>query len=347
MNPPDENTFYTPEPVDDLPRSDYANVAGPDPHVARTRELMKRYPHLKQLFGTEPRSAFFGVGLVLVQLASAIALRNSPWITVVVLSYFVGAAVNHAIWVLVHEVAHNLIFKKTKHNRWFGMFLNFPQVVPAAMAFCKYHLLHHGHQGVLELDADMPGPQEAAMIGNSKFRKFLFLLFFTFLQGAVHPTRLKEVPFWDRWIGLNVLTQVAFSSLFFWMFGAKALVFLALSTFFSLGLHPLGGRWISEHYLVKEHQETNSYYGGLNKISFNVGYHNEHHDLPQVPWSRLPEVTEQAPEFYQGLFSYDSWTWALWRFITDDDVTTFDRVRRPKRERRHSKTRPEEDGGAT
>lgn len=341
MSLPEEDSFSTHEPVDDLPRFDYANVSGPDPHISRTREMMKRYPQLKALFGTEPRSAYYGVALVVIQLALAVVLQNSPLITILAVSYVVGAVLNHAIWVLVHEVAHNLVFKRTSHNRWFGMFLNFPQVVPAAMAFCKYHLLHHGHQGVLELDADMPGPEEAAHIGNSKFRKFLFLLFFTFLQGAVHPTRLKAVPFWDRWICINLVTQVAFSSAFVWLFGAKALIFLALSTFFSLGLHPLGGRWISEHYLVREHQETNSYYGGLNKISFNVGYHNEHHDLPRVPWSRLPEITEQAPEFYQGLFSYSSWTWAIWRFITDDKVTAFDRVRRPNRERHTTESSPE------
>ena len=75
--------------------------------------------------------------------------------------------------------------------------------------------------------------------------------------------------------------------------------------------------------------ETCSYYGPLNWVTFNVGYHVEHHDFPSIPGSRLPLLSKIAPEYYMNLNYHTSWTNVLWRYITDPKVGPSARVRRP------------------
>ena len=111
-----------------------------------------------------------------------------------------------------------------------------------------------------------------------------------FAWQSLRVPRLKRVRMLDRWYAANVGVQVAFIASLWAVAGWRAVLYLTLSSIFAIGLHPVGARWIQEHYLTSgtKGQETFSYYGPLNLVAFNVGYHNEHHDLMIVPWSRLP-----------------------------------------------------------
>jgi sphingolipid delta-4 desaturase len=104
-----------------------------------------------------------------------------------------------------------------------------------------------------------------------------------------------------------------------------------LCIFLAGGLHPCAGHFISEHYVfphLDATQETYSYYGKLNWLTWNVGYHNEHHDFPYVPWSRLPALKKLAPEFYDNLAVCDSWTGVIWDYIMRDELGPYNRVKR-------------------
>jgi sphingolipid delta-4 desaturase len=185
------------------------------------------------------------------------------------------------------------------------------------------------YQGDPERDADLPRPFEAAWVGNSTFRKGLWLLFF-FVSQVIRVPYLKSIKQFDRWVLANWMVELSFLAAMGWLAGPKALAYLFFATVFSIGLHPLGARWIQEHYIVHEQQETYSYYGPLNAIAFNVGYHNEHHDFMSVPWSRLPAVRATAPEFYDNLYWHRSWSALLWRFLTDPGLSLYSRVIREK-----------------
>jgi sphingolipid delta-4 desaturase len=112
--------------------------------------------------------------------------------------------------------------------------------------------------------------------------------------------------------------------------GWPGFLYLAFSFFFSIGLHPVGARWIQEHYTNDPEQETYSYYGPINRVCLNMGYHNEHHDLPSIPWNNLPKLRAMAPEFYENLKFHPSWTRLLFQFIFDQRYSLFSRIERMK-----------------
>jgi sphingolipid delta-4 desaturase len=204
-------------------------------------------------------------------------------------------------------------------------------LLPSAISFKNYHLKHHTFQGVHELDADLPSRWEARLINNYFIGKALWLLFFPFFQAA-RIFRCKEAMLIDRWVILNIVVQLVFDVAIVYFLGWKAFAYLGLSLMFSIGLHPLGARWIQEHYLVLDpDQETYSYYGPLNTINLNVGYHNEHHDMPSVPWNNLPKLRAMAPEFYQHLKYHTSYTRLLLRFLFSQEISLFSRIVRKDR----------------
>jgi sphingolipid delta-4 desaturase len=310
---------------------DFTHSTRPEPHRERTKSLLKQHPEIRKLIGKNPMTFWIAVGIVALQTALAITLASQPWWLVIVVAYFVGAFANHALFVVIHEVAHKLVFKRATSNILAGIFANLPLAVPASVSFTKYHIKHHAFQGIYELDADLPYEWEARLVGRSWWRKALWLALFPIIEG-IRPLRLKEVPFWDRWSTLNVVVQFAFDIAIFLIFGPKALAYLVLSLFFGIGLHPLGARWVQRHFLVEGgEQETYSYYGKLNKLALNVGYHNEHHDFPSVPWNNLPRIKQTAPEVYDGLSAHSSWTRLLFKFLFDRDLTLYSRIVREER----------------
>ncbi len=313
------------------PSADFIRVTYPQPHDLRARQILAAHPEIRTLSGHTPSTALFVVALVSLQLALAVATRQVPWWAMLLCAYAIGATIDHALWVLIHDCTHNLVFEGPAANRLLAVVANLPFVMPAAISFRKYHLLHHRHLGEPDLDADVPGPLEVKLIGRAAAKKAVWLLFFSFVQGVVRPMRLRRVRFFDGWTAFNLVFQIAFMAAFVALAGGRATAFLALSSFFAIGLHPFGARWIQEHYVFKEGQETYSYYGPLNNVCFNMGYHNEHHDLVTVPWSRLPRIRALAPEFYDNLYAHRSWTALLFQFITDGRVGPDRRTVRPSR----------------
>jgi sphingolipid delta-4 desaturase len=192
---------------------------------------------------------------------------------------------------------------------------------------------HHVALGSLADDNDLPRPCERRLVGNRPLRKLLWLLLYpvagVFLRG------FWRVP--NRWERTNIGVQMAWNVVVLAALGPTALAYLGVSTLWSASLHPVAGHFIHEHYLWDEGQETYSYYGPLNRITLNMGYHVEHHDFVQVPGRNLPALHAMAREFYQGLVSHRSWTRIFWTFVTDGRLSHGSRFVRPREALRKAK----------
>ena len=147
----------------------------------------------------------------------------------------------------------------------------------------------------------------------------------------IRPGRIKEVRLMDKWTVVNIIVQVSFMSVFIYFLGWKATVYMTASFFFSVGLHPLGARWVQEHFLTHGDQETKSYYGVMNTVNLNVGYHNEHHDFPSVPWNKLPRIKKFAGDYYDRLGHHTSYTILLFKFLFDRNLSVYSRMARDNR----------------
>ena len=312
-------------------QQEFTYVEGLEPHRIRTREIIEAHPEVKKLIGRNPNTIFWILGCVAIQVGLAILLKDQSWWLVAAAAWFIGAFPTHTLFVCIHEAAHNLIFKKGRMNIYAGILANLPSLLPTAISFKNYHLKHHAFQGVHELDADLPDWYEAKLINNYFIGKALWLLLFPVFQ-AIRTIRCSELAVFDRWVVLNIVVQLAFNTALIYFFGFKSFAYLGMSFFFSVGLHPLGARWIQEHFLVLDPlQETYSYYGTLNSVNMNVGFHNEHHDMPSIPWNKLPELKKIAPEFYDNLLHHTSYSSLLFKFLFSQEIGLYSRVVRKDR----------------
>ena len=305
-------------------QKDFSYSDQPEPHKQRTKDILKAHPEVRNLIGRNPYSGLLILFIVALQTTIAFLLTGQAWWLALIIAFLVGAFANHALFVLIHEASHNLIFKNRSVNKVAGIVADLPNVLPSSISFRTYHLKHHSFQGDYNLDADLASRWEAKMIGSNFIGKSLWLLFFPVFQ-ALRPPRLN-IKFADSWTFVNWFFVFAFDVLIIIYFGWIPFLYFVLSFFFSIGFHPLGARWIQEHYLTHPPQETYSYYGPLNIPALNVGYHNEHHDFPSIPWSNLPKLRKAAPEFYNNLHYHTSWFMLWLKWIFDPKLSLFSRM---------------------
>lgn len=306
---------------------DFTWVETDEPHTSRRREMLKKYPEIKALIVKEPLTFVIVSFILFTQVLLAYELREASWGWIVFFAYVYGGTVNHTQQLAAHEISHNLCFEAGWANRAVGILANLSTGIPSASTFLRYHMEHHQFQGVDGVDTDVPTKWEVRVFTNA-FMKFIWLVlqpaFYAIRPMLVSP-KTKNLSEW-----INVVVVVAFDAVIVATMGYKSMAYLLIGTILGLGFHPCAGHFVAEHYIFTEGHETYSYYGPLNFLNFNVGFHNEHHDFPKIPWSNLPKVRKIAPEYYDNLPHYTSYCAVLYRYIMDPSVGPWSRAVRNK-----------------
>jgi len=322
-------------------RTDFFYSDQEEPHATRKREILEKHPEIKELMGFEPLTKYMVMGTVALQLFTGWAVQDLSWGWFVLVAYIVGATANHSLFLAIHELAHNSGARTVVGNKAIAMLANCPIGIPYCITFKPFHMDHHRNQGVVGMDTDVPHELEAwvvslsgvigGYVGHTLMKAcWVFLQIFFY---ALRPCLTKpDAIVIDRWLVLNYIVQISFDLLVVGALGWNALFYLVLSTFLAGSIHPTAGHFIAEHYVMDGEAETYSYYGPLNRLAYNVGFHNEHHDFPNIPWSRLPKVRAIAPEFYDDLPQCKSWPGTILRYIFDDRLSPYSRMKRqPKK----------------
>ncbi|CAG8723489.1 14343_t:CDS:2 [Dentiscutata erythropus] len=306
---------------------DFINDNLDEPHMKRRITILSQYPEIKSLYGHDTITIYIAIIGVIIQVTAAYLFGR--WLvswnfTMFVVSLILGGTMTQIYSIIIHETTHNLAAKTEFQNRIVGLVANISLPIPIAMSFRRHHLEHHAFQGVEELDPDLPSKWEKKF-GYSTKLKLLWLLVHPIIYPLRNISMFKNLRQWEY---VNFVFTLFTDIIIYYHCGYRGLLYLFMSLWFGFSVHPVAARYIQEHYTFDDGQETYSYYGSFNRIFMNIGYHTEHHDFTNIPWTRLPEVHKIADEYYENLAYHTSWFMVLWNFVTLRQFGLQSRVKR-------------------
>jgi sphingolipid delta-4 desaturase len=176
ISSPAKSSYVDSAPTKTMPQdpNDFLWMLTEEPHRSRRKAILKAHPEVRKLMGYT-RWTFPCVILVLaIQLGTAYTLRHTHPLTwkFLLASYVIGGTANQNIFLAIHEITHNLAFKRILPNKILAMVANVAIGVPYAMAFKGYHIEHHKFLGEDGIDTDLPSKVEAMVLNNVAGKTF-------------------------------------------------------------------------------------------------------------------------------------------------------------------------------
>jgi fatty acid desaturase len=243
--------------------------------------------------------ALSGLGIAVLLVATFLGFHQLPW-------WFLAPAwlaITWSYWwnlqCISHNFIHNAFFSHPWLNRAYSVLLTIDLGVPQ-ICYHHYHMNHHFG------DNDRRGPDGTTKDWSSIYRygsndepegfwKYIFVSFFRAEVGPVVERVMRHGVDEVMQLLVEVGVLAAFWTtmlLLDWQF----FVFFYLSSYY-LGWVLSYAEGYLEHYGCKPGNQyansVSSYNRTYNLMSFNNGYHQEHHWDPKCHWTRMTDLHER------------------------------------------------------
>merc|ERR1712086_692660 len=178
------------------------------------------HPEVSKLQGPEWKSKWITLALVGAQIWLSVATVDLPWPTYLAVLYVFGATITQALFLAIHELAHDLFFKTRVYNRYFSFIVNWPISIPYTIPFRGYHLEHHKFQGIDGVDTDIATLLECRVV-RGPVTKIIWACC-QILTYAIRPclVRAQEITAMHAY---NWIAQIAFDAAIYHFFGWRPL----------------------------------------------------------------------------------------------------------------------------
>ena len=212
-----------------------------------------------------------------------------------VLLFFLAVTLSISINNYTHTFGHNAMFSSEAMNLAVVRLLDIFYYGTGSVLenYANQHSKHHDemrmftHQDV----AAIPTPCEDQIIGSNPIMKILYVL--------LTPLRIKYLDSTHNtdFKGSATVQFLSYLRTALFLYFAPTLCVLMLLSELVQFAHPFYPS-ITEHVDISG-QPTNSYYGLLNLLTYNLYHHVEHHDFPDMNPRNFPKLRELAPHMYE------------------------------------------------
>lgn len=225
---------------------------------------------------------------------------------------FVSIGLVFTAWWNFNTTMHYHIHRKIFNNKTANLLLEYFCGIPMLISYEEYktvHLIHHKWVNDPIVNGKINDPTSTFRNGkNGKEEGWLSYMFIgcvRYFNGMNRPDLNKPVIFKDIpklklefKIKILVLILLALINI---QFMPLYLILIYLTWALNSALT------YSEHHNAIDWQDSTrdscSCYGKLyNFLTFNSGYHQEHHYRPGAHWTQLPEITDSLPEDRHTVF---------------------------------------------